>query len=157
MVVAYRLRPLFRPALAGADRPRPLPRRVDPIRTLLLVGVAVVLGLFAGGSGGRAVAHVPAVAATACRSAPSDPYFHKDIGFYVFDLPWLHFLVDFVMAVDRARRCSPPRVVHYLYGGIRLQATQRPALRRRAGPALGAARALRAGQGRATTGSTATT
>ena len=37
------------------------------------------------------------------RSTREDAYFNKDIGFYVFDLPWLHYLVDFVMAVDRRR------------------------------------------------------
>ena len=50
----------------------------------------------------------------------ADPYFHKDIGFYVFSLPWLHFLVDFAMtALFTALLLAA--VVHYLYGGIRLQ------------------------------------
>ena len=45
----------------------------------------------------------------------TDPYFKRDIGFYVFDLPWLHYLVDFAMAVavvspDRRRgRALPVR------------------------------------------------
>jgi uncharacterized membrane protein (UPF0182 family) len=49
-----------------------------------------------------------------------DPFFHKDIGFYVFDLPWLHYLVDFTMAVAVVSLLAAA-VVHYLYGGIRLQ------------------------------------
>ena len=45
----------------------------------------------------------------------SDPYFHKDIGFYVFDLPWLHYLVDFghgaavLSAAGRGGRALPVR------------------------------------------------
>ena len=49
-----------------------------------------------------------------------DAYFDKDIGFYVFDLPWLHYLVDFVMAVTVVALLAAA-LVHYLYGGIRLQ------------------------------------
>ena len=49
-----------------------------------------------------------------------DPYFSRDIGFYVFDLPWLHYLVDFAMAVAVISLIAAA-VVHYLYGGIRLQ------------------------------------
>jgi len=52
----------------------------------------------------------------------SDYYFHKDVGFYVFTLPWLHFLVGFTIAVLVLSALSAV-VVHYLYGGIRLQGT----------------------------------
>ena len=49
-----------------------------------------------------------------------DVWFKKDIGFYVFDLPWLHYLVDFAMATLVISLIAAA-VVHYLYGGIRLQ------------------------------------
>src|SRR6478735_6634259 len=42
------------------------------------------------------------------------------LGFFAVDLPWYHFLVDFVMAVTVVALLSAA-VVHYLYGGIRLQ------------------------------------
>ena len=58
--------------------------------------------------------------ATACRSSAKDAYFDKDIGFFVFDLPWYHFIVDVVMAVAVVSLLAAA-VVHYLYGGIRLQ------------------------------------
>ena len=51
----------------------------------------------------------------------TDAYFHKDVGFYVFTLPWLHFVVGFVIAVLVLSALTAV-VVHYLYGGIRLQA-----------------------------------
>ena len=56
-----------------------------------------------------------------------DPYFNKDVGFYVFELPWLHYLVDFAMAATVLGLLAAA-VVHYLFGGIRLQAQRRQAL-----------------------------
>jgi uncharacterized protein len=120
MLVAYRLRPMFRPhspEQTGLDRYRDA---VTPVRTLLLVGVSVVVGLFAGSSGaGQWRSYL------LWRNGGSfdsrDAYFKKDIGFYVFDLPWLHYLVDFVMAVTIVALLAAA-LVHYLYGGVRLQA-----------------------------------
>ena len=119
MVVAFRLRPLFHPQSpeqTGLDRYR---QAVTPIRTWLVTGLGVLLGLFAGTS-----------AAGEWRTymlwhnrvpfQREDSYFHKDIGFFVFDLPWYHYLVDFVMAVTVVALIAAA-VVHYLYGGIRLQ------------------------------------
>jgi uncharacterized membrane protein (UPF0182 family) len=121
MVIAYRTRPFHRPdspEQTGLDRYRDA---VAPIRTLLLVSVAGVIGLFGGVAANgkwrtfllwanREPFHTP------------DAFFHKDVGFYVFSLPWLHFLVGFVIAVLVLSALSAV-VVHYLYGGIRLQAT----------------------------------
>ncbi len=129
------------PARARRSRPASTATATPSTRCArwLLIGVArrarpLRRRLRRPGSGARSCC-----GATACRSARNDAYFHKDIGFYVFDLPWLHYLVDFAMAVTVLALLAAA-VVHYLFGGIRLQATQRPALRRGAGAALGAAR-----------------
>ncbi|WP_435743187.1 UPF0182 family membrane protein [Nocardioides sp. SYSU DS0663] len=118
--LAYRYRPLFRPTSpeqSSLDRYRDA---VTPIRTWLLVGTAAVLGLFAGTSGaGEWRSYLLWRNGTAFGT--DDPYFSRDIGFYVFDLPWFHFLVDFTMAVVVISLLAAA-VVHYLYGGIRLQA-----------------------------------
>ncbi|GGO84896.1 UPF0182 protein [Nocardioides phosphati] len=121
-VVAYRLRPLFRPASpeqVGLDRYR---QAIGPVRLWVLLGLAAVTGAFAGGAGAdswRAYLQwrnqVP--------FGSTDPYFHKDKGFYVFELPWLHHVVDFAMAVFVVSLLVAI-VVHYLYGGIRLQASR---------------------------------
>ena len=63
VALAYRFRPLFRPTSAeqaNLDRYREV---VDPLRRWLLIAVALVLGLFAGGVRRRPVAAVPALAA----------------------------------------------------------------------------------------------
>ena len=119
LFLAYRFRPIFRPASleqASLDRYREV---VDPIRKWLLLGVSLVFGLFAGGSGAGEWREYLMWR----HSAPfgtTDPFFGKDIGFYVFELPWLHYLVGFGMALTVVGLIVAG-LVHYLYGGIRLQ------------------------------------
>jgi uncharacterized membrane protein (UPF0182 family) len=119
MVIAFRLRPLFHPQSpeqTGLDRYR---QAVTPIRTWLVVGLAVLLGIFAGTSGaGEWRTYM--LWRHGVPFQREDTHFHKDIGFFVFDLPWYHFLVDYVMAVTVVALLAAA-VVHYLYGGIRLQ------------------------------------
>jgi uncharacterized membrane protein (UPF0182 family) len=119
MVIAFRLRPLFHPQSpeqTGLDRYR---QAVTPIRTWLVVGLGILLGIFAGTSGaGEWRAYM--LWRHGVPFQREDTHFHKDIGFFVFDLPWYHFLVDFVMAVTVVALLAAA-VVHYLYGGIRLQ------------------------------------
>lgn len=120
MHLAYRYRPLFRAAVGdgSVDRYRDA---VTPIRGWLLGGVALIVGIFAGTS---AVGNWRTY--LLWRNVESfgqeDAYFGKDIGFYVFELPWWHFVVDFVMA-SAVVALIATAVVHYLYGGIRLQDT----------------------------------
>ncbi|HET6624775.1 MAG TPA: UPF0182 family protein [Nocardioidaceae bacterium] len=120
MFLAYRFRPLFRPASleqASLDRYREV---VEPIRRWLLIGTSVVLAIFAGASGAGQWRNFLLWR----HSQPfgkSDPYFDKDIGFYVFELPWLHYLVSFGMAITVVALLVAA-LVHYLFGGIRLQA-----------------------------------
>ena len=120
IVLAYRFRPMFRPASveqANLDRYRDV---VDPLRRWLVVAVAVVLALFAGGSGSGQWRQYLLWRHQVPFGTP-DPYFHKDVGFYVFDLPWLHYLVNFGMAMTVLGLLAAG-IVHYLFGGIRLQA-----------------------------------
>jgi uncharacterized protein len=118
MYLAYRFRPLFRiPGGDGSvDRYRDA---VTPIRTWLLVGVAVVVGVFAGTSAlGNWRTYL--LWRHAQPFGQDDAYFNKDISFYVFKLPWWHYVVDFTMAVAVVAIIATA-IVHYLYGGIRLQ------------------------------------
>jgi uncharacterized membrane protein (UPF0182 family) len=119
MVAAYRLRPFFRPASSeqtSLDRYR---EAVTPIRLWILIGVAGLMGVFAGTSAAGEWRQY-LLWRNGVPFGSKDPVFNRDIGFYVFDLPWLHFLVDFVMAVA-VISLLVAAVTHYLYGGIRLQ------------------------------------
>ena len=50
----------------------------------------------------------------------NDPQFHKDIGFYVFKLPFMNFVVDWTLAILIVTLIVSA-VFHYLNGGIRPQ------------------------------------
>ena len=119
LYLAYRFRPLFRPSSqeqTNLDRYRDV---VTPIRTWLLVGAALVVGAFAGTSGmGHWRTYL--LWRNGTPFGTDDPYFGHDLGFYIFDLPWLHFVVDFTMATMVIALVGA-LVVHYLFGGIRLQ------------------------------------
>ena len=49
-----------------------------------------------------------------------DPQFHKDVGFYVFQLPFIQFVVEWLFA-GLVIVLIVTAVAHYLNGGIRLQ------------------------------------
>jgi uncharacterized membrane protein (UPF0182 family) len=119
IVIAFRLRPLFHPPSpeqTGLDRYR---QAVTPIRTWLVVGIAVLLGIFAGTSGAGEWREY-LLWRNSVPFGQKDAYFDRDISFYVFELPWMHYVVDVVMAVAIVSLLAAA-VVHYLYGGIRLQ------------------------------------
>ncbi|HET6167334.1 MAG TPA: UPF0182 family protein, partial [Marmoricola sp.] len=118
--IAYRLRPSFRansPEQASLDRYREV---ITPIRRALLISISVVFALFAGGSASGKW-RIFLLWEHRQSFGKSDPYFHKDIGFYVFTLPWQHYLVDFAITALIIGLIGA-LVVHYVYGGIRLQA-----------------------------------
>jgi uncharacterized membrane protein (UPF0182 family) len=120
MFLAYRFRPMFRPASleqASLDRYREV---VDPLRRWLLIGSSGLLAIFAGTSGaGQWREYL--LWQNSQPFGTTDPYFNRDIGFYVFELPWLHYLVSFGMAITVVALLVAA-LVHYLFGGIRLQA-----------------------------------
>jgi uncharacterized membrane protein (UPF0182 family) len=120
LYLAYRFRPLFRPASleqASLDRYREV---VDPLRRWLLIGISGVIGVFAGASGaGKWRDYL--LWRNAQPFGEQDFYFGKDLGFFIFELSWWHYLVNFMMAAIVLSLIAAA-VVHYLFGGIRLQA-----------------------------------
>jgi uncharacterized membrane protein (UPF0182 family) len=119
IVVAYRARPMIRARTVeddGLERYRDL---ITPSRRLLVALVGLVVALFGGGSAlGQWRNYL--MWANAQPFHKVDPWFHKDIGFYVFSLPWWHFVVNFVLTSVVVALLAA-LVTHYLYGGIRLQ------------------------------------
>ncbi len=117
--LAYRLRPVFRPnslEQANLDRYREV---ITPIRKLILFGTSIVFAIFAGAS---AAGHWRTYLLWENRQSfgEKDAYFKKDIGFYVFSLPWFHWLINFAMTAVIIGLIVAV-MVHYVYGGIRLQ------------------------------------
>lgn len=117
MVIAFRTRPFYSPADEHSSIAR-YREAINPIRGWLTGGVCVIAGVFAGISGAGQW-RTFMLWRHAVPFGQTDPYFGKDIGFYVFTLPWWHYVVDFVMATLLVALFASV-VVHYLYGGIRL-------------------------------------
>jgi uncharacterized membrane protein (UPF0182 family) len=119
LYLAYRVRPLLRPH-------SPEQHTLDRYRLLLLPRMgswiavaAVIVGLFAGVSAqGRWQEWL--LYSNGVPFGTTDPQFHVDIGFYVFDYPWYRYLlgVGFGAVVVSLLGAL---AVHYLLGGIRLQ------------------------------------
>jgi uncharacterized membrane protein (UPF0182 family) len=119
MIIAYRLRPAYRPLSVeqqGLERYR---TAVDPHRRLiaagLLAGLALLTGMSAAGQTGTWLAFM-----NRTPFGIKDPQFHKDISFFVFTYPFLRMILGFVFGMVILSFLVSV-AVHYLYGGLRLQ------------------------------------
>ncbi|MGB3676495.1 MAG: UPF0182 family protein [Candidatus Nanopelagicales bacterium] len=119
MVIAYRTRPTQRirtPEQMSLERYR---AGLEPLRKPLAFVIPAALGALGGIS-----------AAAEWRSwslwrnqepyGEVDPQFGLDLSFYMFSYPWLRFLLGFGFALVLLAMLAAA-IVHYLYGGIRLQ------------------------------------
>lgn len=52
----------------------------------------------------------------------SDPWYHHDVGFYVFTLPWLHDVIDLGLTLGLLALATS-LAAHYFYGGITISPT----------------------------------
>ncbi|MFG1878317.1 UPF0182 family protein [Sphaerisporangium sp. NPDC049003] len=121
MIIAYRARPLFGigmfgGASQGADRYR---AAIDPHRKMVfLVGLAV-LGLFTGSStAGQWKTWLLFINGSSF--GKSDPMFHMDISFFMFTFPFIRMVLNFLFTAVIISIVAAA-IVHYLYGGFRLQ------------------------------------
>jgi uncharacterized membrane protein (UPF0182 family) len=120
LFVAYRIRPVFRAnstEQANLERYREV---ITPIRKVLLVAASLVFAIFAGASA-TGKWRIFMLWENRQSFGEKDVYFHKDLGFYIFTLPWLHWLVSFTITALVIGLIAAV-FVHYIYGGIRLQA-----------------------------------
>ena len=94
LTLAYRMRPIL---LSDGYRNPTIERyqdALDPYRRWILVGLGVMLFLFAGASAsGRWKTYL--LWRNAVPFGQKDVYFHKDIGFFVFGYPWYRYLLSF--------------------------------------------------------------
>lgn len=119
VAVAYRLRPAYRPLSVeqqGLERYRAV---IDPRRRLISWSLLGLLGILTGSS----VAGQWPVWLAFLNRTPfhvKDPQFHKDVSFYVFTYPFLRLVLGVVFATVILSILAAV-MVHYLYGGLRLQ------------------------------------
>ncbi|MEU6743849.1 UPF0182 family protein [Streptosporangium sandarakinum] len=120
MLLAYRARPMFGPGMfggaSGADRYR---MALDPHRKMIFLIGAAVLALFTGSSfAGQWKTWLEFVNATPF--GETDALFHYDVSFFMFTFPFLRMVLNFLFTAV-VLSAVMAAVVHYLYGGFRLQ------------------------------------
>jgi uncharacterized membrane protein (UPF0182 family) len=120
-VVAYRSRPAYQALIPGQQELDRYRMAIEPFRRYVVLAIVALLGLISGST-----------AAGEWRTylqwrngsdfGVQDPQFHKDVSFFAFDLPWWRFVLGFAFATVVLSLIAAA-VTHYLYGGLRLQAT----------------------------------
>ncbi|GAA3198743.1 UPF0182 family protein [Actinocorallia longicatena] len=119
MIIAYRLRPAYRPVSVeqqGLERYR---NAIDPHRRLAAIGLLAAIALFTGlSSAGQSGTWLAFMNRTPF--GVKDAQFHMDVSFYVFTYPFLRLLLGFLFVMV-VLSLLVAVAVHYLYGGLRLQ------------------------------------
>lgn len=121
VVIAYRSRPLIREAARPNDTLERYRIALDSVRTRSVVVVGLLVGIIAGSvSAGQWESFL--LWRHGIDFGQTDTYFTgTDLGFFVFDYPWLRFMTSFLFAL-LAVSIIAAAATHYLYGGIDLQA-----------------------------------
>src|SRR5262249_16435731 len=118
-VVAFRLRPAYRPVASqrpGVDTYR---LAVDPHRRLLL-GIALPLGGLIPGLARSGARRTWLLFVNQVPFGQKDPQFGLDISFFVFTYPFIRLVLGFLFAAVLLSLAAAV-LVHALYGGLRLQ------------------------------------
>ena len=118
IVLAYRHRPFLAPSSVDLDSMERYRALIEPARQVAFGGAPILIGLFGG-----------TVAASQWKTfllwwnrvdfGVRDPNFGRDIGFFVFSLPWWQ-LVTSLLTMALVFALVAGVVVHYIYGGISL-------------------------------------
>ncbi|MGC0273110.1 UPF0182 family protein [Pseudactinotalea sp. Z1739] len=121
--LAYKNRPMYVPTTPqqrDLDRYR---EAFEPLRRLAFIAAPIVVGFFAGSA--AATQWQPMLEAFNGQPfGQVDPQFGLDIGFYVFTLPFLRFVISFLLWTT-IFGLAAAAFVHYLYGGIQVTGQRR--------------------------------
>ncbi|TMR94295.1 UPF0182 family protein [Nonomuraea basaltis] len=120
MLLAFRTRPMFGPAMfgggSGADRYR---MALDPHRKLIFIVGMGLLALFSGSSfSGQWQTWLQFV--NGAQFGKPDQLFGMDISFFMFDYPFIRMVLNFLFTAVIISIILAA-ITHYLYGGFRLQ------------------------------------
>ena len=120
LIIADRVAPKFR-ALGGVDDEivARYQETVGPHTGKVRIGIAALFALIAGtGASGQWQSWM--LYRNAVPFGAADPQFNRDIGFYVFELPFVAYVIDWLF-VALILVLLMTAVAHYLNGGIRVQ------------------------------------
>jgi hypothetical protein len=120
--LAYKSRPLYVSMTIESDNLERYRKQVEPIRRGLFIGGFLALFYFAGVSGSTLWSSW-LLFRNSTEFGVKDPQFGMDISFFAFRLPFWQTLIGLAIST-LVLAIIASVVVHYLYGGIRLQVQQ---------------------------------
>ncbi len=119
MLLAFRSRPVYAPVSldqASLERYR---ETIEPLRKLVVIALPTALGLFAGSAASQRW-QTFLLWWNGVEFGTKDEQFGLDVGFFVFTLPWLQFVVGLLTVITFLAGVVAV-ITHYLYGGFRIQ------------------------------------
>ena len=116
---AYSSRPIYAPDSSMQDNLNRYQAQLEPVRKLLMIGIPVVVGGFAG-TAAMAMWEQTLLFFNRHDFGQTDPEFNMDYSFYLNTLPFVGFVVGFLISVVVISGIAG-LLTHYLYGGIRLE------------------------------------
>ena len=122
VVIAFRRRPMYVPMSVEADNLERYRAQIEPIRKVVTAGLAVVLFYFACSAGSQMWTSW-LLFRNSTPFGVKDPQFGLDISFFTFRLPFWQSLLEWGISTLILSLIAAT-VVHYLYGGIRLQVSE---------------------------------
>ena len=119
VIIAYKRRPLYVPMTVEADNLERYRAQVEPIRRGLFIGLSVAIFYFAGSAGSQLWSGW-LLFKNSTNFGVKDPQFNLDISFFAFRLPFWQTIISWAISTA-VLAIIASAIVHYLYGGIRLQ------------------------------------
>ena len=119
IIIAYKRRPLYVPLSIEADNLERYRAQIEPIKRWVVLALAVGLFYFAGTSGST-MWESWLLFKNSTSFGVKDPQFNMDISFFAFKLPFYQTMIAWAIST-LILSIIAAAVVHYLYGGIRLQ------------------------------------
>ena len=119
IIIAYKRRPLYVPLSIEADNLERYRAQIEPIKRWVVIALAAGLFYFAGTSG-SAMWETWLLFKNSTSFGVKDPQFNMDISFFAFRLPFYQTVIAWAIST-LVLAIIASAVVHYLYGGIRLQ------------------------------------
>lgn len=120
--LAHRNRPIYVPTSLEADNIERYRGQLDPIKRLVLAGIAIALFYFAGMAGSR-LWETWLQYKNSTSFGSKDAQFGLDISFFAFKLPLYQALIGWAIST-LVLTLIVTAGVHYLYGGIRPQVVE---------------------------------
>jgi uncharacterized membrane protein (UPF0182 family) len=116
--VAYNARPVYAPDADIRDNLNRYQAQLEPVRRVVMVGLPILFGLFAGSAAASQWQKV-LLYFNQVPFGQTDPEFGLDISFYLMTLPFLGFVTGFLISVAVVAGIAGI-LTHYLYGSIRI-------------------------------------